>query len=152
MGYYVTLESANFRIRECKLEPAWEAVAKLNEKDDLKSGGSWSGGKRKEVWFSWMEADYPEKALESAKKGECSHPLEYVFSHLGFETTRDEHGGLCLHWYDSKIGDEEQFLRAVAPFVEPGSFLEWRGEDGCMWRHEFDGEVMTYKAGRVVYD
>lgn len=29
------------------------------------------------------------------------------------------------------------FLSAVAPFVEPGSYLEWAGAD--RWRHVFDG-------------
>lgn len=152
MGYNITLENANFRIRECKLDQAWEVVAALNKRDDLKSGGSWSGGEKKECWFSWMDADYPTKALEAFERKECSHPLEYVFSQLGFDTTRDEGKGLRLHWYDSKTGDEEIFLDAVAPFVEPGSFLEWSGEDGLRWRHEFNGEVMIYKAGRVVYD
>jgi len=39
--------------------------------------------------------------------------------------------------------NEDVFTAAVAQFVEDGSFLDWRGEDGQLWR-----EVVT--AGKIV--
>ena len=58
---------------------------------------------------------------------------------------------LYLEAYDSKAGAEDHFLEAVAPFVTPGSYIEWRGEDDTMWRQDFDGQYMNVKEGRVVF-
>ena len=39
-----------------------------------------------------------------------------------------------LEFDGEKSGDEDILFRAIAPFVESGSFIEMRGEDGCQWR------------------
>lgn len=124
MGYYITLADAGFAVPETD-----EVLTVLKDANwkyhDWKRGGTYSGGVQTSRWFSWMPADY-DKTVTSVKD---------VFELLGFDT--DAHDGLVrLMAYDSKIGQEELFLAIVAPFVEEGSFLEWRGEDGSMWRHE----------------
>lgn len=153
MGYYVTLTDADWGIPEEKWDAAFQALVELNKRDDLKTGGRWSGGKRVEKWFAWMDTDYPEKALAEYEEKKLPHPLVWVFQELGFdwETGLDDEE-FRLTYYDSKAGGEDHFLAAVAPFVRPGSYLEWRGEDGEMWRQEFDGEIYVTKEGRVVYD
>lgn len=152
MGYYVTLIGADFGIPEKNWDAAFAAVCELNEHDELKTGGSVN-----EKWFAWMDADYPTKALEEWQQRKLPHPLAWVFQELGFDweiapelhVEGDEFG---LRGYDQKTGAEDDFLEAVAPFVRPGSYLEWRGEEGEMWRQEFDGEKLVTKEGRVVYD
>ncbi len=150
MGYYVTLTGADFRIPEEKWTDAFNAVAELNEHDELKTGGRWSGGKPQEVWFAWMSADYPADAVQAWKDGDVSSPLAFVFNQLGFEVAVLE-GYLHLENYDSKAGAEDLFLEAVAPFVTPGSWIEWSGEDGEAWRQDFDGKSMKVKQGRMVF-
>jgi len=44
--------------------------------------------------------------------------------------------GECLY-------EEEKIFSLLAPFVEPGSFLQILGERGSMWRWVFDGETCT---------
>lgn len=128
MGYYVQIHDADFTIPDTPAVLA--ALIALNERDDLKSGGVWGGGVEKEErWFSWMN--------ESWTHHESINP---IFEQLGFETHHykdgdEEFSNVQLLTYDSKIGDEKWFLAAVAPFVRPGSFVEWQGEDGAMWRH-----------------
>jgi len=34
----------------------------------------------------------------------------------------------------------EDTLDAIAPFVDAGSYMEFEGEDMCVWRYLFDGE------------
>lgn len=145
MGYYITLADADFAVPETD-----EVLTVLKDANwkyhDWKRGGTYSGGRQTSRWFSWMPADY-DKTVTSVKE---------VFELLGFDT--DAHDGLVrLMAYDSKIGQEELFLAIVAPFVEDGSFLEWRGEDGSMWRHEvIEGKLnvadvaMTYTNYRPV--
>jgi len=150
MGYYVTLTGADFRIPKSRWTAAFNAVAELNEHDELKTGGSWSGGEQKEVWFAWMAADYPADAVQAWKDGDVTHPLVFVFKQLGFEVAVLE-DYMYLEAYDNKTGAEDHFLEAVAPFVTPGSWIEWRGEDAEMWRQDFDGKSMKVKEGRVVF-
>ena len=55
-----------------------------------------------------------------------------------------ENGNITSLEYDApdkKIGDEELWMEAIAPFVESGSYIEIIGEDGDMWRWCFtDGK------------
>lgn len=123
MGYYITLEDADFFIPET---PEVLQVLKdlnTNTPDNLKRGGSYTAGQRVAAWFSWMPENYHE-TVTSARE---------VFQLLGFECDNVGDGFFLLH-YDSKAGQEDVFLNAVAPYVRDGSYLEWRGEDGAFWR------------------
>jgi hypothetical protein len=65
-----------------------------------------------------------------------------VLSALGFEF---EGGGgvpIRIYGYDNKSGQERLFFQAMAPYIEPDSFMEWEGEDGYRYRWEFKGGVM----------
>jgi hypothetical protein len=57
-----------------------------------------------------------------------------------------------INFEGEKIGDEEALFDAIAPFVEPGSFLEMQGEDGALWRWVFDGKTCTEKTATVSWD
>lgn len=147
MGYYVNIEDADFVIPVENLDAAYQAMCDLNKRDELKTGGSW--GPREDgtygqiaKFFAWMDADYPSKCKDAGD----------VLDALGFVTEEAANGDLHIWGYDSKTGNEEHFLDAIAPFVKPGSFLEWRGEDGYMWREDYDGETRQIRQGRVVYD
>ena len=60
-----------------------------------------------------------------------------ILKELGFEYDLDDGGNLGLVHYNNKTGAEGHFFEAIAPFVQDGSFIEWRGEDGCEWRWLF---------------
>jgi hypothetical protein len=51
-----------------------------------------------------------------------------------------------------KIGDEAALFGAIAPFVEPGSFIEMQGEDGTIWRWIFDGKTCEEKTATISWD
>jgi len=160
MGYYVRIDEHNFKIAKKDFKKAYEACVALNDRDDLKSGGggsfTLSNGKQMKYgdprpkgmsyhpmkWFSWMEPNYPET---------CKN-LKDILDALGFETDYDNKGNIIGLAYDSKIGDEEYFLQAIAPFVKTGSFITWVGEDDTYWKQIFNGKKMITKTGRVVYE
>ena len=142
MGYYINLTDSTFLIPAENLDSAYKALCDLNERDDLKHGGRYGGGKgRTQVWFSWMDPDYPSVCPDA----------ESIFNALGFETSLTDDGALSLDFYDSKAGDEDKFLDAVAPFVEPGSYLSWRGEDGSIWRDIFDGKTRENQYAEITW-
>jgi len=140
MGYFVNITNQNFFVPKENFDAAYKAMCALNDRDDLKSGGSWGGNgitsdsPRPEgmtyhpaKWFSWMPANYPAV---------CKDFLS-ILKELGFEYDLDDSGNLGLVHYDNKTGAEGHFFEAIAPFVQAGSFTEWRGEDGGEYRWLF---------------
>ena len=140
MGYFANITNQNFFVPKENFDAAYKAMCALNDRDDLKSGGSWGGdgitsdSPRPEgmtyhpaKWFSWMPANYPAV---------CKDFLS-ILKELGFEYDLDDSGNLGLVHYDNKTGAEGHFFEAIAPFVQDGSFIEWRGEDGGEYRWLF---------------
>ena len=160
MGYYVDIDEADFFIAKYNFDAAYKKCVELNDRDDLKSGGGGAftlpngeqmkyGDPRPEgmnyhpmKWFSWMEPNYPE-TLKTFPE---------ILTALGFDVSYDEVGNIDGLSYNNKIGNEDLFLQAIAPFVRNGSYINWMGEDHTMWQNSFDGEKMTTKTGRVVFD
>lgn len=138
MGYYVTLEEANFIIPADKLEEAAARLKALNHKPGVeKRGGSWGAGGKTASWFSWMDEDYDQK-LHTAKE---------IFEALGFEVSDTEDGGISLDYYDSKSGQEDLFINEVKHLANSDWYLIWRGEDGEVWR---DADSGTEK-GKIMF-
>jgi hypothetical protein len=148
MGYYVRIEAADFVIPADKIAEADKAVRRLNKTaHDRKTGGSWwrdeEGAEHERRFFAWMPEDYHLKRV-------CP-TLASILQELGFETDVDDDGNLHVNYYDSKTGNEEVFIEALAPFVKEGSYIEWCGEDSERWRQIVrDGQVVA-EAGYVVY-
>jgi hypothetical protein len=40
----------------------------------------------------------------------------------------------------------------IAPFVAPDSYIEWRGEDGELWRDEIRDGKLIQRTGHTVWD
>jgi len=142
MGYYVNIEAVNWLLPIAHEDAALQILKDLNKpaNDHLKRGGRFSGGKETAKWYSWMPEDY-DKTVTSVSE---------VLEMLGFDTKIDPEGTRILA-YDSKTGQEDLFVNAIAEFVEPGSFIDWRGEDGAFWRWEFRDEKMRTLEGRVTF-
>lgn len=146
MGYYVDLIDADWIVPEN--ESVFKAMADLNVHDDLKRGGSWGPDGMKEKWFSWMPADYDTKYTT----------VQEILENLGFTvyvndeiTVEHPYNRLRIAGYSSKTGQEDLFIEAMAPFVKDGSYMEWRGEDGELWRWEVKDKKLFYSEGKVVY-
>ena len=155
MGYFVETVEIDFVIPAENVKHAYEAMCKLNAHDELKHGGIW-GGKEEYYMkpvgstslassarknFSWMDWNYDETCANA----------EDIFDQLGFDTEIDENGNLRVLSYDNKSGQEELFLEACAPYVTPGSYIVWEGEDRAMWKNEFDGETMNKEHANIIW-
>lgn len=144
MGYYVTSGRCKFTIKSEDLPRAYELLCELNAHDELKRGRQWPQNKEKpadsksvaknpNVWFSWMHWNYDVI---------CKSAVE-ILEEVGFIVTKDEQGSIVFLSYDSKTGCEQEFMSALAPVVEDGSFIEWQGEeDDDFYRYLFkDGKM-----------
>lgn len=148
MGYHADTTGVDFIIPEENLTAAFEALKELDKRDELKSGFAYgtlpdgSYGKT-ETYFAWMPADWVSQFPTVGR----------VLAELGFDVSSEKGGGdLEIYGYSAKTGDERHFLEALAPFVKPGSYLEWEGEDRERWRWDFDGQAMTQTTGRIIWD
>lgn len=134
MGYYVETATVNFTIKPENFDRFFELVKSMFEEEEIKAharGGSWSGGTQTGWHYSWIDADLMLKAIK--ERDICQ-----VFLEWGFEDpTLDEDGSFGSFWYNSKTGQEDLFLDKIAEVVESGSYIDWRGEDGEIWRNEF---------------
>jgi hypothetical protein len=66
-----------------------------------------------------------------------------IFDALGFDCVDYGNGTFGLTGYNNKTGQEDLFMAVVAPFLEDGSFTQWRGEDGELWRYTVSGGKLT---------
>jgi hypothetical protein len=96
---------------------------------------------------------------------DCEDAKE-ILETLGFSVSTQGNGDLWISGYDSKIGQEEVFLYAIAPYVglvdwaveraerrgdSPVPEMEWSGEDGEFWKYIFRDNKMYSAAGIKEY-
>lgn len=148
MGYYVHTTAVSFRIKKENLDAAFKAACELNWRNDLKRGGRYGAGRpdplpegpNEWVCFSWVDWNYHKTCKDLAE----------VMSQFRFGVEFDSRGDIVDLSFDSKTGNEDELLEAIAPFVEPGSYIEWRGEEDDIWRNGFYDGNMTTQQGRLV--
>ena len=138
MGYYMSQVDGLFTIKAEYKNKALEAIKAMFEPERLKNeaqGGGWNAGKKTSSWYSWIDT---ERSL-------ACKTLEAAIKEWGWEveTDPDESGDIInVYFPENKQGQENLMFKAIAPFVEAGSFLHMMGEDSNQWRWFFDGEKM----------
>lgn len=157
MGYYVN-GYGHLTIEKSKLGDAYKALCALNDRDEIKRGGSYGGGgvdqssPRPEGlsyhparWFSWMDANYPDTCPD----------LVSVLTSLGFELVeKDAPNDKVICWdvmYDNKMGQEDLFTEALAPYVATGE-IYWTGEEGEKWREVFINGSYKRQSAVITYE
>jgi hypothetical protein len=148
MGYNIELIGSEFFIAKADKEAALEALFDMwvPEREADMSGGSW-GYDRNEKWYAWMNGSAEQWRSRTIEN------LEIGISEWGYNVFNNDNGDIVDIWFDGdKIGDEGQMFNALAPFVRAGSYLDYMGEDGALWRWEFTGNRMVERTGRVVFD
>lgn len=117
MGYFVEIEYSDAYIPKENLEIAYQKMCELSR--------YYIDGRESTRTFSWMEEDYPE-ICKDAKE---------ILEMLGFHTDYNTKGDLLILYYDNKIGEEDLFLEAIAPYTY--GTIRWLGEDNKSWTNEF---------------
>lgn len=64
----------------------------------------------------------------------------------------DKSGDINYIWFTGdRLGREEEFFDAIAPYVEAGSYIDMEGEDGFIWRWRFNDKKCTEYPGSIVF-
>lgn len=136
MGYYANA-NGYLIIEDSNIEKLSLTVRMMLNETDKMSGGSYSEGKVLGKWYAWVDS---EELAECCK----AKDLPLIFQCWGFHV--DQRGITYNLHFDKKVGDEEYFLKKIAPYVKAGEII-WKGEDGEMWKHKFkDGVMQTLNA------
>ena len=121
MGYCITLKKEKFKITFDNLEPCLNEI--LHTKNQWLKGAMLEAQKRIK-YFNHLPPNI--QLVELVKQ------LWY------FSFTVDVDWNIINVDYEcDKVYDMDGFCNAMAPFVESGSFLEFKGEDGKQWRYVF---------------
>ncbi len=114
MGYEISVDHAEIHIRKENFGAVLNAIALIPDR------------------MAWTELADIQRI---AKSGDITE----MFDHLGWPVEFDSDGNIVRMEFDSsKMGDEEVWLGAIAPYVESGC-IQVRGEDGDLWRWALSG-------------
>jgi len=133
MGYCVNLTDCKFDILKDNKAKALQAIKELMGKvNELRSNG-----------FSWVSTDDVLASCSFEEAMECwRYPVKI-----------DDNGDIVDIEFDGeKLGEEGLMFEAIAPYVVAGSYLQYQGDDGSIWRFVFDGKKMVDKAATISFE
>jgi len=136
MGYCMNQQEATFTIKPSNLAGALASIKALAGGETIKD----ASGRH----YSWVSTEDFVKA----------ETLSEAMNAWRWHVTCDEETGEVenILFEGEKLGDDPKLFNAIAPFVEPGSYIEMQGEDGSLWRWFFDGKTCKEKQAIVSWD
>jgi hypothetical protein len=119
------MSEGSFHIKKKNVERALIAVQSLPNKQ-----------------YSWVGEGY-----------RVADNLKDALDEWRWEIAFDGSGDVDDIWFNGqKLGDDETLWMAIAPYVEPGSYIDMIGEDSSHWRWFFDGVRVEELSGEVVFE
>lgn len=130
MGYVINLIDQDFRIPVENEQDALEDLYEFMEEH---------GHDPRDKAFAWLNGvDHTEwRSLGQALDDWRFIPIS---DYSDAEPPYGDQPITTLRFRGEKLGDEKEMFDVIAPYVETGSYLMFRGEDGHMWRYVFHEE------------
>lgn len=127
MGYCMSQTDSSFKITKANQEGAFQAARAMPDRD-----------------YHWVKKGWT-KGLRD---------IYAMIEHWGYDPDLDDESGniIDISFCSEKLGEEVEFFKAIAPFVEKGSFIEMSGEDGSLWRWVFDGTTCKEVYATVTWE
>jgi len=125
----------DFNLSKENFGKALEAIKGLAGKETIKDSSG--------AHFRWVDT----------RKFLRAETLEDAFRAWRWAIDIDENTGdaVAIEFEGDKLGDDEKFFKAIAPFVEDGSYIDMIGEDGYAWRWLFGGGKLKEISGEIVF-
>ena len=135
MGYNVRCLSSSLKISEDKFDRAIRLLTAYKEDD----------------FWEWKEFD-PSTAMTVAEEDKVPY-LKNLLGLYGIGSIYDN--GVLGMWHnaDKLTFYTEDALQFLAPVIDNGSLIAFRGEDGCVFRYRYDSGLMikeTYEPTRSI--
>lgn len=141
MGYGMSQRGGELTIKAERKLAALIAVKALAPVGAVEGGSAtYVNGRVARRSFRWMSG-YDLTAATS---------LEEMLKWWRWHPKTNDAGDIVKVQFDGeKSGDDMYLWTAIAPFVEPNSYIEMQGEDGAQWRWVFDGKTVTEVQAKV---
>ena len=146
MGYYQATIDCNILIPQAGFSVICKHLLDSGflKNTDKMHGGSMNGkGGFTDKWYSWCDMARLEKKITTGD-------LPAVFEEFGFDVQQDD-GNIVGLSYDNKAGDEFELFRAIAPFMDDGMYVDFRGEDGEFYRYYFKDQEARQSQGEISF-
>jgi hypothetical protein len=129
MGYCMSQNESKFHIKAPNKDLALRAIkAMMAEKKGV---------------FSWVDTTTVK----------CCRDLVTAMGEWRWDIEEDEAGDVIgIAFSGEKAGDDLTLFKAIAPFVESGSYIEMHGEDGARWRWVFVDKTCVEKAAKISWE
>lgn len=129
MGYYISVDFVSITIKKEKFVDALQAIKSLAGKETIHDGGG--------AHFAWVDNKFTQR--------DCLHE---ALKDWRWESEYNDDGDIDgIYFLGEKQGDDLLLFNAIAPFIEPNSYIRFRGEDGAQWEWSFDGVKLTVEDG-----
>lgn len=136
MGYYVYQTEQDFFVPSHHVNDMVRAIHKLAFDDSEMSGGS-SSSKH----YAWVDTAF-------VNCSDAAGLLRYWRWAITFD---EDNNIIALDFDGEKLGDDHVLMKAIAPFVKDGSYIQMRGEDDAMWRWLFEDGTCVEIYPRVIW-
>lgn len=148
MGYYADWE-ARIVVKADQKDACLAAINAMMTPESMEEHGATGGifgGENPVKWYAWMNNNSaPWVSLKQAFE-------EWTLTNETIDSGEDEDGNFFHHGYhDSKVGNEEAFLKVIAPFCED-TIIECVGSDNYRWAYIIENgnfrkaeAVVTYR-------
>jgi hypothetical protein len=136
MGYCMSQQESTFSIKPLNVPGALAAIKALAGSETITD----ASGRH----FSWVDT---REFLEAQTLPGAMKAWRWF---LDSDDETDEIHDITFE--GEKLGDDAVLFDAIAPFVEPGSYIEMLGEDGSLWRWVFDGKTCQEKSANISWD
>jgi hypothetical protein len=132
MGYGMEQTNGRFQIAADKLDDVFNAIQALMSKGSCEPNGE----------FHWVNT----RTVMQARS------LREQLMAWRWSTLFDDAGNITgLQFTCERYGDDIKLFKAIAPWVERGSYLDMLGEEGDHWRWYFDGITCEELNGMVQF-
>lgn len=148
MGYYIEHCGGNITIKEEYFQVAVDGVRALMTKVEEQGSGKVSNGEEVlSSHYSWIRTDSVINALEK-------NDLVAALAEWRYEFYTDKGTGALVFSYfrGEKWGDDAQLWEALAPAIDTGCHIEYRGEDGHHWRYLFTDGKVKEQNGTIIWE
>lgn len=123
MGEYLDVQRVNFEIKTDKKKAALNAIKSIEDPKGFVS-----------------------PFYEDAKN------LEYALLSWRWESETNSAGDIIdITFIGEKLSDEHILFAALAPFVTPGSYIEYKLGDGSLYRWAFNGKTLLEQVPEIIW-
>lgn len=135
MGYGIKMTESKFAIKKENFEKALKSLKAVFVPENMTCYDYHIGSGEKHPCFSWVKT---KTVLDSTN-------IVEALENIRFAPQFDQNGDICsVEFIGQKYGDEDIFFKALAPYVETGSYLCFKGEDGDTLKWSFDDGSVTH--------